>query len=62
VEGCMALLLLKNEADCLARQHRQNPVTATRRCLGAAPYRASGLVHRPEAEEVIAKKRTPKLN
>jgi len=39
----MVLLLSKNEADCLAHQHRQNLVTATRRGLAAAPYRASGL-------------------
>jgi hypothetical protein len=42
-------LLLKNEADCLIRQHkpRDRPLPDLQR-RAAAPYRASGFVHRPE--------------
>jgi hypothetical protein len=44
-------LLLKNEADCLIRQHkpRDRPLPDLQRRT-AAPYRASGFVPRPRTE------------
>ncbi len=41
----MALLLSKNEADCLVHQHKQNPFLSHLPMLDRnSPYRASGLV------------------
>ena len=62
VDESMALLLSCCEADCLVPQHKQNRSLSYSPPPSAAPYRASGLVLRPEAEVAIAKKRTPKLN
>ncbi|MFB9123787.1 hypothetical protein ACFFYR_11365 [Paraburkholderia dipogonis] len=50
-EEVMMRLLLKNEADCLIRQHkpRDRPLFDLQR-RSAALYRASGFVHRPFVE------------
>jgi hypothetical protein len=45
-------LLLEDEADCLNHQHkhRRHWPPIRRQSGAAAPYRASGLVHRPVAD------------
>lgn len=52
-------LLLEDEADCLNHQHKHRchwpPIR--RQSGAAAPYRASGLVHRPISDN--QSKRTP---
>ncbi len=49
----MALLLLRSEAACLVHQHKQNSCLIHHRRLSAAPYRASGLVLRPEVARLV---------
>jgi hypothetical protein len=45
----MILLLSVTEADCLDHQHRRITGATKRHQRSRSVYRASGLVHRPEA-------------
>ena len=57
----MILLLMTNEADCLAHHNRRTTAKTNRQHPGRSAYRASGLVHRPFGDIRYVELASPKL-